>query len=337
MAIKQHKLRSRIVIAMAIAVIFSALVFSIFRAIIPYITDYGEDIERELSAQLGMPVEIGMIDADISWLVPRLKFLDVSIYDVKHKKHFLHFSEISISLNWSETIKNMRPELGDIFVFGMDLQIERNHKGEFLVQGIELSRSNEAEASAPERVMGLFAESSLYLVDSTIHWLDQMNNSQRLDFTEVNLTMINSEPGHKVSIDMDLPAAYGHHLQVMADFEGDINNLHSWQGQAYFAGKNLQLDAWLNDYWELIEFPGAGQLTADAWVSFNGFSIETVSLNLQAEDLVLYHLDDDVQAWRLDHIAALMKWRHTDDGMIIDIRDLDIQRNHEKWVKKSKL
>jgi len=125
---------------MAMAVIFSALVFSLFRAIIPYITNYGEDIERELSAQLGMPVEIGMIDADISWLVPRLKFLDVSIYDVKHKKHFLHFSEISISMDWSETIKNMQPALGDIFVFGMDLQIERNHKGEVMAQGIELSK-----------------------------------------------------------------------------------------------------------------------------------------------------------------------------------------------------
>ena len=335
MAIKQHKLRSRIIIAMAIAVIFSALVFSLFRAAIPYITDYGEAIERELTAQLGMPVEIGMIDADISWLVPRLKLLDVSIYDVEHKKHFLYFSEISISLNWSESIKNMRPELGDIFVFGMDLQIERNQQGKLLIQGIDISRSNEAEASAPQSVMNLFAESSLYLVDSTIHWIDQINNSQRLDFTQVNLTMINNKPVHKISIDMDLPAAYGRHMKIMADFEGDLSNLHSWHGQSYVAVENLQLDAWLNDYWELIEFPGSGELTADAWVSFNGFSIETVSLNLQADDLVLYHFDDDVHAWRLEHISVAMKWLYTDDGMIIDIRDLDMQRNNEKWSQKS--
>ncbi|MCW9057090.1 MAG: DUF3971 domain-containing protein [Gammaproteobacteria bacterium] len=337
MAIKQHKLRSRIVIAIAIVVIFFAVVFSIFRAIIPYITDYGEDIERELTAQLGMPVEIGMIDADISWLIPRLKFLDVSIYDVEHKRHFLHFSEISVSLNWTESIKNMRPELGDIFVFGMNLQIERNQKGEFLIQGINInvSGSNGTDASAAEKVMNLFSDTSLYLVDSTIHWVDQINNSQRLDFTKVNLTMINNEPGHKVSIDMDLPAAYGRHVRLMAEFEGDISNPHSWLGRSYISLESVQLDAWLNDYWQFIEFPGSGQLTADAWFTFNGLSIERVSLDVQADDMVLYHLDEDVQAWRLDHFSALMKWLRTDDGMIVDIRDLEIQRNQQKWVEKS--
>ena len=335
MAIKQHKLRSRIVIAIAIVVIFFAVVFSLFRATIPYITDYGEDIERELTAQLGMPVEIGLIDADISWLIPRLKFLDVSIYDVEHKRHFLHFSEISVSLNWTESIKNMRPELGDIFVFGMNLQIERNQKGEFLVQGIDISGSNATDASAAESVMSLFSDTSLYLVDSTIHWIDQLNNSQRLDFTKVNLTMINNEPGHKISIDMDLPAAYGRHVQIMAEFEGDISNPGSWLGRSYVSLESVQLDAWLNDYWQFIEFPGSGRLTADAWFSFNGLSIAQASLDVQADDLVLYHLDEDVQAWKLEHFSALMKWLPTDDGMIVDIRDLDIQRDHQKWVEKS--
>ena len=331
MAIKQHKLRSRIVIVVAVAVIFSALVFSLFRAAIPYITNYGADIERELTAQLGKRVEIGMIDADISWLVPRLRLLDVSVYDEEDNRHLIHFMEISVSLNWIESIKNLKPELGDVFLFGMDLQIERNENGQFLIQGINISESANADASDSGGAMKFLSETSFYLVDSTIHWIDQINNSQRLDLTKVNLAMINNGIGHKVSVGMDLPAAYGRHLQIMGDFEGDIGNLHSWKGIAYVNAEKIQLDAWLNDYWALVGFPGSGQLTANAWVSFDGLSVKNVSIELSADDLVIYHLDEDIEAWKLDHISAVTKWSQTDESMMLNIRDLHVQRNNEAW------
>lgn len=316
-------------------VILFALVFSLFRAVIPYITDYGDDIEQLLTAQLGMPVEIGMVDADISWLIPSIKLLDVSIYDEKRTRHFLYFREISISLNWSETIANLQPALGDIYVSGMNLQIERDRDGKFLIQGMKIPASNGDDVNASGQMMSLFDDSSIYLVDSSIHWFDHINNSQRLGFTKLNITMLNNGGSHRISIETDLPASYGRHLKVITDFEGRIDQPELWKGRAYVALDNFQLDAWLNDYWEFVEFPGAGEVTANAWLSFDQFSIQSVTGQFEADDLVLYHFGDELQSWKLDHVSFKAKWSDTEKVTSIDVRDLYLQRKGKQWKQKS--
>ncbi|MDH5766320.1 MAG: hypothetical protein OEZ38_09930, partial [Gammaproteobacteria bacterium] len=307
MAIKQHKIRSNIIVITAIAVIFSALIFTLLRASIPYLTNYGEDFEKVLSEQLGLPVEIAMVDADISWLVPRLKLLDVSVYDKDHEKHLMHFREISISLNWIDTIRNLSLELGDVFVFGMDIQVERNEQGVFLVQGIKIEKSDSSDSSVDE-INSFFSKTSLYIVDSAVRWIDRSSNLQEIVLTNLNLTMINSGSDHEISIDMDLPDSYGRHLKIISEFEGDITRPELWQGELYVSAINLRLNNWLNDYWELVDFPGSGQLSMDAWVDFKDFSVHKATASLKCNDLVLYYLGEDVESWALDHISMKFQW-----------------------------
>ena len=91
MAIKSHHIRSKLITLLAVMVILFAVLFSVFRMLVPYITDYGDDIEAEISRQLKLPVEIVSVDADIVWLLPRLKLLDVNFYDPDNYKLFFTF------------------------------------------------------------------------------------------------------------------------------------------------------------------------------------------------------------------------------------------------------
>jgi len=73
-----------IIICLAVVLISAAVIFSVLRAVLPYATGYKNEIQLEVSKQIGLPVEIESIDAAIHWFSPRLKLIGVSIYDEKN-------------------------------------------------------------------------------------------------------------------------------------------------------------------------------------------------------------------------------------------------------------
>jgi len=314
-------------------VIIFAVVFSLFRLAVPYITDYGESIEAELTRQLGMPVEIGMVDADIAWLVPRLKLLDVSLYDVKGDRLFLHFEEINLSINWLESFRSLKPELGFISLVGLDLNIERDSKGDLIIQGfkIESTEQDVGEFIIPDEFNTLLENSSMYLVSSTLRWSDQLNNSQQLVFNNVNMALINNEPGHTLSIDMSLPQKYGEHVEFILDIKGALTEPWSWDGSVFVGIKNLKLEKWFDDYWQHVEFTGAGRLNANVWVDWSDQKPTEINAELNADKLALHYLDDDVRSWKLDGIAGKAKWKQDNKGWKLDVRNLEITRNKRTW------
>ena len=333
MSITQHKFRSRLITALAIVVILFAIVFSLFRMVVPYITDYSENIEAEFSSLLGMQVNIGMVDADIAWLVPRLKLHEVNISDAKGNRFFLHFEEIDLSLNWIESFRNLRPELGLVSLVGLELNIKRNKKGEIIVQGFEIE-SNEQYTDdfvIPDEFKIFLENSSMYLIDSTLHITDQLNNNQKLVITDVNIALVNNSPGHKLSIDMVLPTEYGEHVEFVLDIKGALTEPLLWEGQMFVGVDNLKLEKWFDDYWQHIEFTGKGGLDASLWIDWQDQSLTEINAELNAEKLALHYLDKDVRTWDLEAISGKAKWALNKQGWGLDIRELKISRNKKKW------
>ena len=62
-----HKLRVCLVSTAAVMLIILAVVVTVLRAFLPYATEYVSDIQRLLSHQIGLPVSIDSIDADMKW------------------------------------------------------------------------------------------------------------------------------------------------------------------------------------------------------------------------------------------------------------------------------
>jgi uncharacterized protein (TIGR02099 family) len=331
LTINTHKLRTTIITAMAITVILLAVVFSLFRAAIPYITDYGDSIEVEVAKQLGLPVDVGMVDADIYWLTPGLKLLDVNIYDAKGERLFLHFDEIKLSIDWFKTIINLKPELGSVSLVGLNLSVERNKKGNFIVQGFEVSGSSQSELILPDELNNFLESASLYLLDSTVRWSDQLNNNQKIELTELNLALVNDAPGHQLSIDTQLPAKYGNRLEVTIDIEGPLMQPMSWNGKAYFGVENLNLQTWFDDYWQSLEFTGKGKVDANIWLEWKDGQFVEIQTILNARNLVLAYLDNNVRSWRLDGILGKGEWKANDRGWTVDVRDLKIKPNNRDW------
>ena len=108
-----------------LVLIILAISFTLVRAAIKSMPDYSAAIQQEVSKQIGITLKVGLLDAEISWLVPRLNLFDVNVYDDKGKHHLLHLDEIDLSLDWSESLKNSTELLaGDAEVEVADLHTQ---------------------------------------------------------------------------------------------------------------------------------------------------------------------------------------------------------------------
>lgn len=312
-------------------VIFVAVIFSLFRFAIPYVTHYGDTIETELSKQLNMNVSIDKVDADIQWLTPRINFIGVHIVDPDSGRRVFSLDEINLGLNWTQTIRQMKPEIGFISVVGANIDIERTAQGQFVVQGFPVQDAAGSGGGFPAQLLAFMQSSSVYLLDSRLQWRDRMNNNQYLNLAKVNVALLNDAPGHQLSINADLPASYGRHLRLVLDVEGPLEQPQSWKGKIYVGVQGLKLKRWLDDFWQLVNFNGSGLVDADLWLDWDGGDIKQVITQINANNLTLNYLDRDIRTWKLDEFAGRARWRSTARGWNLDVRDMTMERGGRSW------
>ncbi len=317
--------------AVAVIIIFVAVIFSIFRFAIPYVTHYGDTIEVELSRQLDMKVEIDEVDADVSWLTPRLNLLGVRISDPKSGKQVFSADEVNLGLGWQQSFRNMRPELGFVSLVGIDLHARRKANGDLVIQGFTIPHASSDTSGMPPALLTFLENSSVYVVDSALQWHDEKNNDQQLQLINVNLALLNDAPGHKLAIDADLPEDYGQHLNLVFDIEGPLNQLASWKGRIFAGVRGLRLKRWLDDYWQLVSFNGSGRVDASVWLDWEGELINTIDVDVSGEDMNINYLERDVRSWQLQHLGGQFRWQRTDNGWNLDVRNLLMQRNDLAW------
>jgi len=103
------RFRVFIIISIAVLLITAAVLFSAVRAVLPYATGYKNEIQQEISEQIGLPVEIGSIDAEIYWFTPRLKLIDVIVYDDQHDARLFDFKEAFVGYRKTLRIRMAYP------------------------------------------------------------------------------------------------------------------------------------------------------------------------------------------------------------------------------------
>ena len=106
-----RKTRICLISSVAVMLIVLAVAFTVLRAMLPYATGYIAEIESGISAQIGLPVSIGSLDADMHWFTPRLKVLDLVIYKEDGREKLISLTEANFSLAYIDSIRFMMPSL----------------------------------------------------------------------------------------------------------------------------------------------------------------------------------------------------------------------------------
>ena len=310
-------------------VILLAIVFSSFRLIVLLAGDYADDIEHQINQLIGMPVSIEKLDADIEWLSPRLKLLNVDFFDAQGKK-FLHSDEINLSLNWLASLQTLRPVLGVVSLTGTDLDIQRRGDGNFVIQGFPLVASTPT-SKMPLEAREFLSHSSIFIQHSQLSWLDQ-RSGQKLDLRQVNLAMVNNGDEHQLSINFQLPAAYGENISLRGKFQGNLTKPESLSGYLYGQLDNINMQPWFKDYGAFKNFSAAGRLTGETWLSFKNRHIERISGKINSRQLQLYIVQQqDKHQLTFEHVRSQLQWQKNAQGWQLQLDDVQIQKNNRSW------
>ncbi len=216
--------RVSFIVLISVILISVAVIFSVLRASLPYATGYKTEIQEEISRQIGLPVEIGSIDAAIHWFSPRLKLLEVSVSDQNHKLHLFHFKEVFVELDVMASLLRGELIVGDVGVVGTQISIEKLSDTDWSVQGIKFS--SDGNNSLPEQFLYMLKNSDYLLHDSDIYYQDHTGDKVNIRLLDVNISVVNSFNTHNIRLSTNLPDNYGKDLSIVANLSGDFDSLY---------------------------------------------------------------------------------------------------------------
>lgn len=311
--------------------------FGVLRMLLPHVTDYGDRIRSQLTRQLGIPVSFETVNAEIWWLSPRLKLSGVNIFDPDGTRQIVHVDEILVGFDWLASIQQRRLQLGFFAFNGASLQVKHFADGRWQIQGVMLPAPAEGAFQLPEEIKNLLQDTSIYFHDIQLDWRDEQRNNQHLLIRDVNIALLNDEPQHQLSLDLELPPAYGGHVQLLADIHGPIDRPAQWQGRLYTAVDHFQLRPWFNDYWQLFDFAADGQVDASVWIDLKNWQVQQVHTFVSGEHMALHYLTKRVHSWKLDQIIGNVRWQQNQQGWQADVSGLEIHREGRRWQQPTAL
>ncbi len=324
-----RKIRICLITSVAVALIVLAVAFTVLRSLLPYATGYIAEIEQGISDQIGLPVSIGSLDADMHWFTPRLKVLDLVIYKEDGKEKLFTLNEANFSLAYIDSIRFMVPMVGDISLHGAELFIERHPNGKWVIQGFEIHERESSKDS--EELIELLLSADIALIDSQIHWRDFTGRSRNIDFDGASVLLENYLGKQYFEIDVGLPADLGERFRIVAKLDGDLRDLLKLEAQLHVSGTGLVFNNWVNTT-RIKEFVnGSGKLDVAFWVHINKAEITRFSSNINATDLVLVNVNDRSKQWSANRLQTKIFWRLLNQGWRLDVRDLQLQKEGALW------
>ena len=324
-----RKIRICLISSVAVALIVLAVAFTLLRTLLPYATGYIAEIEKGISDQIGLPVSIGSLDADMHWFTPRLKVLDLVIYKEDGKEKLFTLTEANFSLAYLESIRFMMPMVGDISLHGAELFIERHPDGKWVIQGFEIYERESSKDS--EELIELILSADIALIDSRIHWHDYTGRSRDMDFAGASVLLENYLGTQYLEIDVGLPADLGERFKLVAELDGDLRDFASLEAKFHVSGTGLVFKNWVNTT-RIKEFVhGSGKLDTNFWVHINKASVTRFAAAFNATDLVLANVKDRKKTWSANRLETKIFWRALNQGWRLDVRDLLLQKDGVLW------
>lgn len=328
------KIRICLIVTLAVIIITLAVVFSILRAVLPHATGYLKEVDQALEAQLGLPVKISALDADMSWLRPQLKLVNVRVYNADGKSVLVKFDEITFALSYIDSIRFMSPMIGDISLNGADLSIERNQQGSWFLQGVKIAGSDSEQIS--DELINQINNSNYSLLNSTIKFHDEKHVFEDLNLQNVNIRVENLLGTHAIQASVDLSENYGKRLQMTAEVQGDLSAIESANSEIYLNAQQIHLKSFIDKFGLEKHLTATGIADAKVWLNLEGKTVKQLKSRLAFAQLDL-QTPGQTKHWQADALSADVFWQVYSDAWRLDVKKFQLSRNGGQWAQPGNL
>jgi uncharacterized protein (TIGR02099 family) len=211
--------------------------------IVPRIGEWRPQIESLAARTLGLPVELGGVQAESGSAIPTLTLTDVRLRDPSGREA-LHLPRVMVALSPRSL---WRLGFEQVVVDGATLDVRRDTQGRITVAGIAIDTP---DTEAPSRLADWFFSQREFAVrQTTLRWTDEQRPAAGpLELRDVDLVVRNPGLQHQFRLDASPPPGWGERFSVRGLLRQPLLQRHpgrwqSWQGALYAELPRLDLGA----------------------------------------------------------------------------------------------
>ncbi len=289
--------------------------------IVPRIGDFRPQLEAHAARALGVPVQIGAIQARTEGLVPSIELSDVALLDASGRSA-LHLPRVVVALSPRSLLKGGFEQL---YVQGPELDVRRATDGRIYVAGLEFAQNQGDNNDAAD---WLFSQGEVFIQGGTVRWTDEQRGAPALALEKVNLLLRNGNWHHHMRLDATPPAAWGDRFTVVGLFRapllraGDGNWKH-WNGQVFADFTRVDVSQ-LRHHADVGIAVAQGRGALRAWADVRSGEIVGGTADLALAD-VNTTLSPDLQALVLPSIQGRLGARRLSGGFEFSTQGLQFQ------------
>lgn len=320
-----------------------ALSVTVIRIMIPSVPAYRQDLQDWLTEYLGHPVSIENLVVKLNGLDVIIKISKAQILSKDGTTELFQLQDLRVSVDTVEAIKKMKIEPETIDLIGLDISVERDLNGKFVLQGLssfeEVFSKQEQGKSATPQVKKTFIEefsdvkTNIRIIDSTLLFRDAITGKAMLA-NRINLILGRDEDGPTLAGAIQLPSAMGDRVRF-------YSKMAKRQGQSmipsvefYLQGTRMSLHNW-PVISELTEYPKPteGSLDFQLWGEFDSQNFREVQGRILARDIGLESTNKkgETKNLKLDTIDGDFAITTGVYGWKMDAANLKVVKNDNAW------
>ena len=250
-----------------VCLVLLALYTSLGRQLIPLVETLELDVEKVLTEQLGIAVDIESLQGDWVWFSPRIQVNNIQLGD---SKQGLKIQRLEAKLDVSASLFYRVPVFDKIQLAGVRLPFTQDENNNWYLSKLLLSAKNDGPAETDFwsgdkplwlELLGQQGEIQLYNWQVSIEAKDQVKK----DIKILNLRLRNKGLQHFLDGDIQLGESAAR-LKTQFEVEGDLWDFTDHNGKGYLELATQSWQPWIPSYssaWQVEKLSAGARLWVD--------------------------------------------------------------------------
>ncbi len=318
----------RVQIPLVTLLVLFAVVFSLFRALTPWVGKYKNQVEQQVSAKIGQPVSIQSIETSWYWFRPVLKLNNVSVVD--NNEHKLDFDKILIGINLWSSLWHRQLEPGVLYIGNVNL-IVHQRADSWIIDGLnDTSQASGINASSSGLALAwLLSQDSVVIkqLSANVYLAD----GAKIVLQNLSFKAAQSNGHYKVYGNAKLSQHHPTSLAIIAEFQLNANDKSKFSGNIYLSLEKFLPEQWLNFVPKMSYQLNKGLCDLELWLQVKEGKIKSIQSKMDFKDILL--VEDTGKSHKIEHFAANTAWRKDRFGWYFTADKIDLLFNGTKWPR----
>ena len=208
--------------------------------IVPRIGDFRPSLERLATRTMGMPVQIGALQAESTGWAPSFELREIRLLDAQGRPA-LSLPRVVVAISVRSVLSL---NLEQLVLDRPELDVRHTASGQWLVAGLTLGTPGSENSAAAD---WLFDQREVVVRGGTVRWTSERahqstghhpEDAPALTLTDVDIVLRNGLHRHDLRLDATPPTEWGERFVLMGNFHRGLlsshpGNLKDWRGQAF--------------------------------------------------------------------------------------------------------